>query len=140
MALRDYILHNFWWKLSSLLLAALTWLTIQTSFRRDQNLQETPVVTSSKRTFPAVPVTLLNSPANSNRFHIDPTTVAVDVSGTASELSRLQETQIRAYVDVSNAGDEMQFRRNIQAQVPGGLKVEHLAPAYTQVERLPSSK
>ncbi len=140
MALRDYILHNFWWKLSSLLLAALTWLTIQTSFRRDQNLQETPVVTSSKRTFPSVPVELLNSPANTSRFRLDPATVEVDVIGTAVELSHLQEQQIHAYVDVSDAGDEKQFRRDIQAQVPGGLKVEHLAPAYSKVERLTSSR
>ncbi len=35
MSLRDIILHNFWWKLLSLLLAALTWLTIETAFQRD---------------------------------------------------------------------------------------------------------
>ena len=45
MAAPDYIFNNFWWKMLSLLLAALTWLTIQTAFQRDQDLRETPVIT-----------------------------------------------------------------------------------------------
>ncbi len=69
MAYRDYILHNFWWKLLSVLLASLTWLTIETAFQKDQNLRETPVVTSSRRIFPAVPVTLMTSAVNANQHH-----------------------------------------------------------------------
>jgi hypothetical protein len=39
-------------------------------------------------------------------------------------------------VDVTDAGDEKQFRRNIQVQVPGDLKIESLKPTSANVERL----
>jgi len=138
MAAPDYILHNFWWKLLSLLLAALTWLTIQTALQRDENLQQSPVIGSFSRTFTALPITLLNSPTNLTRFKVDPATVLLDVTGPADQLKKLQERQIHVYIDVSDAGDEKQFRRTIQVQVPTDLKVENLTPTYTSVERIPN--
>jgi YbbR domain-containing protein len=139
MARRDYILHNFWWKLLSLLLAALTWLTIQTEFEKDQDLRETPVMTSSARIFPAIPINLLGAPGTLKRYKLDPATVSVEVSGSADELSRLREQDIFVYVDIRNAGDEKQFRRTIQAHVPHDMSVEHLSPFSTRVERISSS-
>ncbi|MDB6022529.1 MAG: YbbR family protein [Pedosphaera sp.] len=140
MAAPDYILHNFWWKLLSLLLAALTWLTIQTALQRDETLRQTPVVGSFSRTFPAVPVTLLTSATNANRYLPDVQTVSVDISGPADQLQKLQEREIHAYIDVSDAGDEKQFRRPIQAQVPRDLKIDSLMPVNTKVERITTAK
>lgn len=137
MAARDYILNNFWWKLLSLLLAALTWLTIKTAFERDQTLLETPVVTESKRSFPAIPITLMTSAYNTNLYRVDPPMAAVELGGTQAGLSKLQERDIHVYVDVSDAGDEKRFRRNIQVRVPETVEVTHLTPAYAAIERAP---
>lgn len=134
MAMRDYILHNFWWKLLSLLLAALTWLTIQTALQRERNLP--PVVGSYSKTFPAVPITLMTAPTNTSRFNVTPTTVKVDISGPEDQLSKLQESDVHAFVDLTDVGDEKQLRRPIQAQVPKGLKVDSLQPANASVERI----
>src|SRR5271168_5083943 len=110
MALRDYVLNNFWWKLLSLLLAALTWLTIGTAARNEQkqqeNLRESPVVTgSSSRSFPSVPLTLLTSASNSAHFTVTPATVLIVVSGKPEDLTKLQLRDIRALVDVTDADD-----------------------------------
>jgi YbbR domain-containing protein len=139
MARRDYILHNFWWKLLSLLLAALTWLTIQTEFEKDQDLRETPVVTSSARIFPAISINLLTAPGTLKRYQLDPATVSVEVTGSADDLSRLREQDIFVYVDIRDAGDEKRFRRTIQAHVPHDMSVGHLSPFSTRVERISSS-
>jgi YbbR domain-containing protein len=136
MAARDYIVNNFWWKLLSLLLAALTWLTIKTAFERDQTLRETPVVTESRRSFPSIPVTLLTSAANPNVYRTEPKTIAVDLGGTLSGLSKLQERDIHVYVDVSDAGDEKSFRRSIQVRVPDEIEVLHYTPTHASVERV----
>src|SRR5580698_6694677 len=107
MAYRDYILHNFWWKLLSLLLAALTWLTIETAFKNEEKLRETPVVVGpSSRSFPSIPVTVLSSVANAGRFKVMPSTVKVEVRGSQEELESLQMQDIKAFVDVTDAGDE----------------------------------
>jgi len=141
MALRDYIQHNFWWKLLSLLLAALTWFTIQTAITKDQSMQQqSPVITVSTRSFPAIPVTLMTTAANTNRFKLNPTTVSVEVSGQAGTLEKLQPKDITAFVDVSEAGEEKQFRKDIQVQVPKEVKLARVNPLYTSVERITSSK
>jgi YbbR domain-containing protein len=140
MAFREYILHNFWWKLLSLLMAALTWLTIETAFQKDEARRQSPVVTSSARTFSVVPITLMIPATNSNRFQINPTTVTVEVSGNANELLTLQIQDIKAFVDVSDAADQSKFRRPIYVQLPGDLKVASLNPTNASVDRITSSK
>lgn len=129
MALRGYILHNFWWKLLSLLLAALTWLTIETMFKKEETLRETPVVTgTSSRSFPSVAVTLLSSAANAGRYTVSPHAVTVEVSGKPEDLEKLQVQEIRAYVDITDTDDEMRFRKTIQVQIPGDFKAVAVPP------------
>src|SRR5579884_2660591 len=116
MAMRDYVLHNFWWKLLSLLLAALTWLTIRTALIREQQLRQTPVTSKGfERDFPDVPITVLTTPTNTSHFRLSPATAKVDVSGPAEQLQKLQKQDIHAYIDLSDVGDEKELRRPIQA-------------------------
>lgn len=142
MPFREYILNNFWWKLLSLLLAALTWLTIETAFQKDEARRQSPVVTTSAsaRTFAAVPIILMMPTTNTNHFTVSPTTVAVEVTGMSNELDTLQPQEVRAFVDVSDAGDQKQFRRPIQTQLPGNLKVASLSCTNASVDRITSSK
>lgn len=135
MAYRDYILHNFWWKLLSLLLAALTWLTIETMFKKEETLRETPVVTgSSSRSFPSVAVTLLSSATNAGRYTVTPHAVVVEVSGKPEDLEKLQVQDIKAYVDITDTDDEMRFRKTIQVQMPKDFKAAAIPPTAS-VER-----
>jgi YbbR domain-containing protein len=144
MPLRDIVVHNFWWKLLSLLLAALTWLTIETALQREQSqkhsLQEAPIVNSPKRTFFDIPITLLTSSTNTNHFRIDPATTTFDVSGPEDPLLKLQEKDIHVYIDLSDLGDEKQVRRPIRVDVPKDLKVDNLKPANATAERISNSK
>lgn len=135
MAFRDYIVHNFWWKLLSLLLAALTWLTIETTFKNQEELKETPVVTgASVRTFPAVPVAVMSSAVNAGRMTVKPATVKVEVSGKAEDLEKLQSQDVKAYVDVTDTDDEMKFRKTIQVQMPQNFKATAVPPVAS-IER-----
>jgi YbbR domain-containing protein len=140
MAARDYILHNFWWKLLSVLLAALTWLTIETTFEKDRGLRQSPVVTTSTRSFPAIPITVLSSALNTNRYRVTPLYVSVEVSGTPDVLEKLQTKQIQAVIDVSEAPEEKEFRKDIQVQVPKDLRIVGTKPIYVTVERMPVPK
>jgi hypothetical protein len=136
MAFRDYISHNFGWKLLSLLLAALTWLMIQTAFKKEQ---ESPVVTgASTKSFPMVPVTLLSAASNAGRFTVAPATVTVKVSGKQEDLERVQVQDIKAFVDVTETGDEVKFRKTIQVQAPKDLNAA-AEPPMANVERVSSA-
>ena len=134
MALRTLVIHNFWWKLLSVLLAYLTWITIDASLRKDRD--QTPVITSSHREFLDIPVTILTSPYNTNQFRVNPVAVFVDLSGSADALKKLQGSQITAFVDASSVQDEKQIRRQIRVQVPPDFRVEKVEPDHADVERL----
>jgi hypothetical protein len=140
MAYRDYILHNFWWNLLSLLLAALTWLTIETAFKKEETLRETPVVTgTSSRSFPSVAVTLLSSAANTGRFTVTPQAVVVEVTGKQEDLEKIQVQDIKVFVDITDTDDEMKFRKTIQVQMPKDFKAVALPPTAS-VERVNNTK
>ncbi|MDB6016152.1 MAG: YbbR family protein [Pedosphaera sp.] len=141
MAKRDLILHNFWWKLLSLLLAALAWFTIETLLKKDQSqTAQSPVVTVSTRAFPAVPITLMMSPYNTNQFRLNPPTVSVTVSGGADELEKLQDQQITAFVDLTKIEDEKEVRKDVQVRVTNDFKVVSFRPAVINVERITTTK
>ena len=135
MAFRDYITHNFGWKLLSLLLAALTWLVIETKSGNEQKLRDSPVVTGApSRSFSAVPVTVLSSATNSGHFTVVPDTVTVKLTGKQEDLERLQLQDIRVFVDVTGTGDEIKFQKTIQVQAPKDFKAT-ADPSVASVER-----
>jgi YbbR domain-containing protein len=141
MAFRDYITNNFWWKLLSLLLAAFTWLTIQTGFERDENLRQSPVVTTSMRHSPAVPITVLTAPGNQNQYAVDPPAVSVDIFGSEQALKKLEEKEVHFYVDMTDStGQEKKVRRAVHGLVPPGLTITNQDPINVTVERLNSIK
>jgi YbbR domain-containing protein len=137
MAARDLVFNNFWWKLLSVLLAVLTWITIDATLRKDS--EQTPVITSSHRPFD-VPVTLLTSPRNTNQFRINPALVSVDVSGNADDLKKLQAEQIEAFVDATAIQDEKEVRKEIQVRTPPDVRVEKVEPAFANLERITLAK
>jgi YbbR domain-containing protein len=144
MPFRDYILNNLGWKLFSLFLAALTWLTIETTFKKEEkqteSLREAPVVNGSDtRSFPTVPVTLLTTATNAGRFKVTPVFVSVEVSGRREDLEKLQLPDIKAFVDVTETDDAKQFSKAIQVQTPKDFRTAAVPPKAT-IERISNLK
>ena len=143
MASRNPILHNFGWKVLSLVLAALTWLTIETDFRRqertDAESRQAPVTTTSHKTFPAVAVTLLASPTNTNHYRLTPETAQVEIGGDEQALRMLSFRDVQAFVDLSDVEDEKQFRKPVQIRVPRDFIVVSIDPTNLSVERITAS-
>jgi YbbR domain-containing protein len=138
MAARDLIVNNFWWKLLSVFLAVLTWITIDASLHRE--VDQTPVITSSHREFRDVPVTILTSPYNTNEYRVNPVAVFVDISGNADVLKKLQTQQLLAFVDASRMQDEKEVRCDIRVQTRLDVHVEKVDPGYADVERITPPK
>jgi YbbR domain-containing protein len=138
MAARDLVFNNFWWKLLSVLLAALAWITIDATLRKDS--EQTQVITSSHREFTPIPITLLTSPRNTNQFRINPALVSVDISGNADDLKKLQIDQIEAFVDATTIQDEKEVRKEIQVRTPPDVRVEKVEPAFADLERISIAK
>ena len=136
MAARNNILNNFWWKLFSLLLAALTWVTIQTVLERDQTLVQSPITTVSTREFPSVSLHLMASSFNTNRFRTIPPDVTVELSGSEDVLKGVEAKEITAFVEVTDIGDEKLTRRDVHVMSPRNLKLGGVRPPNVSVERI----
>lgn len=135
--MRKLILENIWWKLFSLVLATLVWLAINTSNERNKAEEKlSPVITVSTRTLPSVPITLMMAPGNTNQFHLNPSTIAVEVSGGPDALEKLQADQINAFVDVTHIEEEKEVSKDIQVQAPRGFVIKSFKPPRTSVERI----
>lgn len=144
MPARNPITNNIGWKLLSLVLAVLMWLTVETEFQRqeksDLESQQTPVNDNPTKTFPTVPIILLIPASNTNRFQVSPDTAQVRVGGTDANLRTLTLAGVEAFVDLSDIQDEKEVRKPVQVRVPGNYDVVAIDPTNVNVERITPSR
>ena len=134
MSLRDYICNNYGWKLLSLLLAMLTWFTIQ----RDQLTQKSTVSAGNTRAFPSLPVTIMTAATDTRGFKINPERVLVKVIGKEETLATLQPADIGVFVNLAGNQNVDRLRKVVQVHAPEGVIVVSVIPAQVDVEHLPT--
>ena len=138
MAYRDYIIHNFKWKVFSMVLAALTWFTISSRFEKGKASGQYPVVSTIPGSFPEVPVRLLTALDNADSFKIEPAKVTVEISGPEKQVKQLQLREVYAFADLTDPGGERVFRRAVQVRLPAEFKVLNVISPSVSVERITS--
>jgi hypothetical protein len=127
MALRDFVLHNFRWKLIALFLAMLVWSVIKFALYKE-------VMASRNQYLSAQSVMVLKSPGDSRTFRIDP--AAVDLVIQASK--QLAADDVEVYLDLTTVPEEANTAlKQVLVRSPEPIKVVRTEPAYILVERFP---
>jgi len=121
---RDIILRNFGWKLLSLALAVVIWLTIK-ALSAEQGQTE--------RMYLSIPIQIVSSTADVRTFRVEPNTINVTLKGRPGAINRLAEREIRVLVDVSSADVTQSFRRHVDVAVPNGITVVRFEPTEVQI-------
>ena len=103
MALKDYLFHNFWAKLFSVLFATLLWLVLSFGNKEGLGRDGFWMPSSHEKVFANLPVRVLrDSPGPINgRFTIDPTTVTITMKGSARAVDGIHVGDIRPFVDLT---------------------------------------
>jgi hypothetical protein len=123
--------RNYGWKLLSLGLAVVIWITIKTqSSERDQ----------AEKMYLNIPVQIVSSTADVRAFAIEPTVVRVVVRGRTGAMARLNERQIHAFVDITSADFTRPFRGQVQVATPNGFTVISFEPSEVQVTPPPAKE
>lgn len=137
MALRDFILHNFRWKLSALILATLVWFVIQFAILVGFSPAETPE-DYRNYTFLRQPVMMLTSQVDTQAVRITPPRVDVVVRSTPSALNRLTESDIKTFISLVDVPEGLQVTREVLVYVPEGVEVYQIQvdPPAVKVERI----
>ena len=123
--LRNLFIKDFWWKLFSLALAILIWLTVTFVSQKE--------VRTDERVFLNLPVTVLSSTEDVRDFKVSPGAVEVTTRGSAEALQNLQGKDIRAIVDLTGVAAAHDLRKRIEVSVPAGITCMRVAPEEVQV-------
>lgn len=131
MAKRDYILHNFWWKVTSLLLAIIVWMVVHGTGGQAE------IIPRAQRRFSHHTLSLMRESTDKRPIRITPSEVEVVVSAPVMEATRLTGADIQTFVDMSDVDDRTDTVR-IRVFVPGsrGVRLESIVPDEVTVEIL----
>ncbi len=126
MALRDWFIKDLGWKLFSVVLAVTIWLTVY----KIRTESETSDATGSQGTltFGNVPVLIVSTAADVRDFRVKPAIVAVTVSGLPDDIARLQVSQVRAFVDLTDIESARKLQRRVDVSMPSGLTLVSVEP------------
>jgi len=121
---RNIVFRNFGWKLLSLGLAIVIWLTIK-ALSAEQGQTE--------RMFVNLEIKIVSGRTDVRTFRIEPTTVNITVKGRPSAVSRLVDREIHVFADLTAADLTQSFRQHLDVAVPNGITVVRFEPTEVQV-------
>ena len=102
MAWRDLVQHNFWWKLTAVILATLIWLTVDKG-ERGRNADKSG---EAARRFEHVPIQLLTEPGIAGTYSTVPKTVSFVAKGPSGVLELLSPEDFTVYTRVLAKSDK----------------------------------
>lgn len=125
MAWRDLVQHNFWWKLTAVILAGLIWLTVDKE-KRGGSASKSGEAT---RRFEGVSVQLLLEPGIATTLSVSPKTVHLVARGQSGELELLAAEDFTVYARVDSRSHKTNGRSPLRAVAPEGIHVDEILPS-----------
>jgi hypothetical protein len=125
MALRDYVLNNFRWKLTALSLAMLVWFVIEVGYYRGTSAVHDQILS-------AQPVMVLKAPEDLRAFRVRPSQVNLVVKGTKD----LSTGDLEVFVDLTKMPDVEGGLSQVQVRGADAAEVIEVKPRWVRVERV----
>lgn len=132
MPLSDIATKDSGWKILSLALAVVIWLTVHT-ISEDATKPVKPLSGLMTQSFPAVPVLAVSAAADVREFKIKPGTVRVTVSGKPEALTALDPRQIHVLVDLTGILAAQDLKKRVDVSTPPGITFVSAVPAEVDV-------
>jgi hypothetical protein len=126
MTVHSILLHNFWLKLFSIILATLIWIAVRA------NLASASADVNRK--FPHRPVLVMSGAGEHPALTIEPGDVSVLVRGPAELIGRLKEQDVQVFLPLDDRQD-LPGEFAIVVHVPPGLKEVVAFPDRVSVQR-----
>jgi YbbR domain-containing protein len=129
MAMHDWLTKDLGWKVFSLFLAVIVWLTVY-------KIREEPEILAAagiENTYGNLPVHLLSATTDVHNYRIDPDTVVVTVSGPPKTMAVLQANQIHAMVNLTNIESSPDLYLPVEVSTPAGVTLMSVEPAEVRL-------
>jgi CDP-glycerol glycerophosphotransferase (TagB/SpsB family) len=131
MTLRHLILHNFWLKLFSIVMATVIWLGIHYSIHEEMNINQ-----SLRSEYIRVPVSIKTTVGDKRVFRITPDEVVVTAVGEDDALLRATRKDIRVNLDLTDFNATQPTSKQLMAEAPPDIKVLAISPPSVEVQKL----
>lgn len=129
MNVRELIVRNLGWKVLSVVLAILVYVFMRAQMEGDVFLLQRTTEVTFERT-----VSVLASAELEGVFRVEPRIVSVIVTGRRDVVSRLTESDIRPYVDLTDVVTETVVRRTVHVQPLPDIARVTVLPSAVRVE------
>jgi YbbR domain-containing protein len=129
--MRDWLTKDFWWKLFSVILAVIIWLTVH-------KIYEVPgtyaaPAAGSTFTYDNLPVTVVSAAGDARDFRLAPATVKVTVSGPAAIMNTLQIGQVHAVVNIKDTSLVRDSHLPVEISAPNNVTITSVDPSRVLV-------
>ena len=113
---REAILHNFWLKLFSIVLATMIWFAI---FGAQNNLRpDRPLIGNVTREFHQVPITMMKSASDLRGFRVEPSVVDITVNGPLGKAQALTPRGLEVFIDLTDVRDTVGLTKKSRCGCP----------------------
>jgi YbbR domain-containing protein len=129
MAKRKWIAEDFNWKIFSVILAVVVWLTVYKI--RDGSVA--PGLLAISNTFTNVPVLAVSATADVQNARIAPDAVSVTVSGASGLMAVLQTNGLQAIVNLTGIDSAHDLKRRVDVAPPPGVTLLNVDPPEVTV-------
>jgi len=129
MAKRKWMTVDFGWKLFSVFLAVVIWLTVY----KIREEPEAPVVSGNGNTYGDVPVLVVSATADVHDARVVPNKVDVKVSGPPDVMATLEANRIHAIVNLTGIDSAHELKRHVDIAPPPGVTVMSVDPPEVTV-------
>jgi YbbR domain-containing protein len=129
------LLHNFWLKLFSLVLATMIWMTIHIGIKGDITLTN-PNISHPYRTGIKLPVSIITQPGDARVFKISPKEITANIVGEEPIIRRMTGKEIKIYVDLTDVKTKGMTNGELRADAPKDVTVLELNPAAVSIEQI----
>lgn len=133
--MRELILHNFWWKLASFIVATLIWLTIHSTLQNSSPVQPGPISTAFQREFKNLTITVMTRASDRTDFVVVPSVVNVTLGGEPTVLKKISFRDIQVFVDLTEVQEAQGLPKQIHVHVPEGVSVLRVNPQNVRISR-----
>jgi YbbR domain-containing protein len=122
------------WKLTSLLIAVVIWISVNRVLDDGPPSPELGELPGQSRTF-VLPITAMTAAADPRGFLVRPNSVQVTLRGPAATIQQLQASDLQAFVNLVDVGEARDLSKRIIVHAPPGLTVVTVAPDQVSVDR-----
>jgi hypothetical protein len=136
MTLRSVILHNFWLKAFSVVLATVIWFFIHDGIRHDAAARLQTLDHALPQGYIRVPVTIQTEPGDKRVFRWEPTEVIVIAQGEEAVLRRAARRDIKVYLNLINFHSTQAVTEQLQVQAPADINVIDISPSVATVRQV----